>query len=75
MTYSLDLDFWKPGKNDLPGPPRAYVYVKTHTEDERGTIFITADCVNLRELEDEIKRLYRELDDILKKAKKKFSER
>lgn len=73
MTFILDLDFQKPGKKDLPGPPRVHIYVKTHTEDRRGLHFITPECVSLGELEYEIKQLHKELDDILKKAKRKFS--
>jgi len=73
MTYSLDLYFVKPEKK-FPGPPRANIYVKTHSQDEGGPILITPNCLNLAELEYEIKRLQKELNDILKKAKRKFAD-
>lgn len=73
MTYSLDLDFVRRKKTDLAGPPRAHIYVKTHVSDSRNLIFISHDCVTLRELEYEIERLKKELEDIRKKAKRKFS--
>ena len=53
MTYSLDLYFVKPDK-EFPGPPRANVYVKTHSKDKDGPILITPNCVSLIELEYEI---------------------
>lgn len=73
MTYSLDLLFLKPSKGELPGPPLAQIYVKTHTSDEKGYIFITPHCVSLREVEGEIGRLKEELEIIRKKAKQKFA--
>lgn len=72
MTYSLDLDFVKLRKTDLPGPPRAHIYVKTHSSDTRKLIFISPDCVTMKELEYEIDRLKKELEEIRKKAKRKF---
>ena len=72
MTYSLDLDFVKLGKTEFPGPPRAHIYVKSYSKSNRGFIFITPDCVNIRELEYEIDRLQKELEDIRKKARRKI---
>jgi hypothetical protein len=72
MTHSLDLDFVKPRKKDLPGPPRAHIYVKSYSKSNRGFIFITPDCVSIGELEYEIDRLQKELEDIRKKARRKF---
>ena len=57
MTHSLDLDFVKPGKTELPGPPRAHIYVKSYNKGNRDFIFITPNCVSMRELEHEIDRL------------------
>jgi hypothetical protein len=72
MTLSLDLYFVKPGKTDLPGPPLAQIYVKSHTSNEKGYIFITPRCVSLREVEGQIGCLKKELEIIRKKAKQKF---
>lgn len=74
MTRSLDLEFGKPSKNDLPGPTNAYIYVKTYS-CEKDQIFITPDCVTLRELDEQIDRLKKELEEIRKKAKQKFSQK
>ena len=73
MTYSLAMDFVKPTKSGFPRPRIARIYVKTHTEDQRGTIFITPDCVTLAELDYQIERLHKELEYIRKEAKRKFS--
>jgi len=72
MTYSLDLDFVKPKKTDLPGPPRAHISVKSHTRDESGLIFITPECVTFEELDSQINRLQQELENIRKQAKEEF---
>lgn len=74
MTDSLDLEFRKPAKNDLPGPANAYIYVKTYTS-EKGQVFITPDCVTFGEFEEQIDRLKKELEAIRKKAKHKFSKK
>lgn len=73
MTHSLDLDFVKPGKTDLPGPPRAHIYIKSYSKSNQDFIFITPDCVSIEELEYEIDRLQKELEDIRKKARRKFA--
>ena len=72
MTFRLDLEFRKPEKGNLPGSPRAHIFVKSHTRDERGLIFITPECVTFNEIDYEIKRLQQELEDIRKRAKEKF---
>jgi hypothetical protein len=74
MTYSLDLDFNKPKEADLPGPPHAAIYVKKHSKDASGHIFITPrSCINMEELNFQIDRLIKELEEIRKKARRKFS--
>jgi hypothetical protein len=73
MTYSLDLLFREPSKGELPGPSIAQIYVKTHTSDEKGHIFITPHCVSMREFEEQIDRLKKELETLRKKANQKFS--
>lgn len=74
MRNSFELLFLKPPKGALAGPPIAYIYVKTHTSDEKGNhIFITRRCDSSWELGLEINRLKHELDVIRKKAKQKFA--
>lgn len=72
MAYSLDLLFRIPTENDLPGPSIANIYIKTHTIDKNGHIFITPDCVSQKEIEEQIDRLKEELDTIRKEVHKKF---
>ena len=71
MNSSLDLIFVDNWKITTPTPQIANIYVKTYTSDN-GRIFITPDCVHIQEFEYEINRLHKELDNILKKAKRKF---
>lgn len=74
MGFYLDLDFIKPGKNDLPGPPNALVYVKNSFGYEGSELsYITPHCLSPQEFESQINRLHKELDRILKRAKKRFS--
>lgn len=79
MTRSLDLEFRKPSKNDLPGPSSAYIYLKTFTteKDKNGKdlFLITPDCVTLKELDEQIDYLKKELDEIRKKAIRLFSKK
>lgn len=74
MTYSLDLIFNEPLKG-LPGSAIAQIYIKTHSRDDEGHILITPQCVSMRELEEQIECLKRELETIKKKAKQKFLKR
>lgn len=73
MAYSLALDFLKPTKSEFTRPRIARIYLKTYTKDQRGSIFITPDCITLAELDYQIERLHKELEHIRKKAKKKFT--
>ena len=73
MTYSLDLRFRKPPKGHH-SRPLAQIYVKTHSSDENGYIFITPECVSLRNVEEQIDRLKKELETIRKKARRKFAD-
>ena len=69
--HSLDLDFRKPDPK-FPGPPNAQIYIKASSANEKGTRFITPQCVTFQEFNYEIKRLEDELKAIRQKAKKKF---
>jgi hypothetical protein len=74
MTYSFDLDFNKPKESDLPGPPHAAIYVKKYSKNASGQIFITPQgCNNMEELNHHLDRRIKELEDIRKKARLKFS--
>jgi len=72
MTYSLELKFTKPSKTGLPRfQYNAQIYIKTYTIQQNFK-FITPECVTLKEFDYQINRLQKELEDIRKKAKKKF---
>jgi hypothetical protein len=70
---SLDLMFRKPSKEQLPGPGIAHTYVRTYSGNKEGDIFITPDCFSMRELEEQIDRLKKELETIKKKAQQEFA--
>lgn len=74
-TYSLDLQFLDPKKEGILGAPVAQVYVKTHSRDAKGTIYISPQCVTLSEIEHECDRLSKEITSIRKKAQRKFAGR
>ena len=69
MSYSFELDFIKREKGDLLGPFHVRIYVQTDTGGEDGLMFITPDCVSVKELEYHIDRLQKELEDIRKRAR------
>ena len=73
MTYSFDLLFREPSKDDLPVESVAQIYVKARSSDDKDHVFITHSCVSMSEFEHEIERLKQELDDLKKKAKQKFA--
>jgi hypothetical protein len=72
MACSLDLDVLKSGEGDIPAPC-VRVYVKAYGSDERGLIYITPECVSIQELDSEIDRLKKELEEIRKRAKREFT--
>jgi len=71
--YSFALSFSAPKKDALPDLPRAQICLGHWTKDEKEDVFLSSDCVSLRELEYEITRLKRELDMIHAQGKKKFA--
>jgi hypothetical protein len=73
MTYSLELEFIKSQDLDRPHRPVADIWVKTHSQDAKGRIIITPNCLSFSELEVQIDRLQKELETIRKEAKRKFS--
>jgi hypothetical protein len=74
-TYSLDLLFLDPEKEALPGAPVAQIYVKTYSSDATERIYVSHQCVSLREIEHECDRLTKEIASIRKKAQRKFTNR
>jgi len=72
MAGSLDLDVLKSGEGDISSPG-VRVYVKTYDSDERGFIYITPECVSIQELDSEIDRVKKELEEIRKRAKREFT--
>ncbi len=74
MISTLALDFIKPRKRPLPDSAHAKIYLETCTRDKSGRIFLTPDCVSIVEFEKEIDQLQKELENIRKKATKKFAE-
>lgn len=72
MTYSFDLLFFDPKKEGRPGSPRAQIYAKTYSRDEKGRVYIGPICVGLSEIEAQCNRLTKEIESIRKKARGKF---
>jgi hypothetical protein len=72
MTDSFDFDVLKSGEGDIPAPC-VRVYVKAYRSDERGLIYITPECLSIQELNSEIDRLKKELEEIQKRAKREFT--
>lgn len=73
-THTFELLFLTP---DL-GPDISHVYIKSsgsiHYADVSDELeLITSQCVSIREFEAEINRLKSELDEILNKARQKYT--
>ncbi len=69
---SLDL-FVVPGmRQGLPDSARVFIAV-TPVCKEEGHLVVTNECRSLKELDEEITRLERELDAIRKRARKVFA--
>ena len=68
-TYSLDLHFETDAQSDLPQPPTAYVICRLGASPLR----ICSNCVSAVELDFEIERLKKELDEIKKSGRQKFA--
>ena len=77
MTHTFDLLFLAPGPNDLAGPPISHVYVKTSTSEAyRGVNpdlrLLTPQAVTAAELGEYIDQLCEELQEIKRKAARKY---
>ncbi|MCK5543136.1 MAG: hypothetical protein KAI40_10630 [Desulfobacterales bacterium] len=68
MTYSLDIHFQE--KNNAPICSK--IFVKFSTRDDKLSTYITPNCLSISEIEEQIDRLHKELDNLLQKAKRKY---
>lgn len=71
-NYSLDLTVLNPQEKEFSGSIIAQIYVKTHSKDEKGMLYIRPQCVTLSEIEAQCDRLVKEIEGIRKKAQKQF---
>ncbi len=77
-THTFDLLFLASTPGKMPHRPIAHVYVKSSSRDDYGEkgkdkILIGANCVSLREIEYEIEQLKSDLDEVKKKAARKYA--
>ncbi len=74
-VYIFDLDF-RGGDVEqcqLPGAV-ARILLKACSRDESGLVYISNDCMGPTELEVEVNRLKAELDELLRRGRKRFKE-
>ncbi len=71
-NYSLDLTVLNPQGKEFSGPTIAQIYVKTHSKDEKGMLYISPQCLTLSEIEAHCDRLVKEIEGIRKKAQRQF---
>ena len=77
-THTFDLLFLASRPGDMPHRPIAHIYVKSSSRNDYGgkgkdKILIGAECVSPREIEHEVNQLKRDLDEIRKKAIRKYA--
>ena len=77
-THTFDLLFLASTPGEMPHRPIAHLYVKRSSRNEYGgkgkdKILIGAECVSLREVEYEIEQLKRDLEEVKKKAARKYA--
>jgi hypothetical protein len=71
MSYTLDFLFIPQDKRGLLHDVQ--IYVKTHSKSKKGHILLTlGECLRQAEIDYEIDRLIKELEEIRKKVRKKF---
>lgn len=75
MSHRFALDFKSGKKGELPSTPTASICLETFTEEKRGELlsmpFITPELTSV-EFDDYVDELILELQNIKKKARKKF---
>ena len=77
-THTFDLFFLASTPGKMPHRPIAHVYVKSVSGNDYGgkgkdKILLGAECVSLREIEHEIEQLKSDLDQVKKKAARKYA--
>jgi hypothetical protein len=71
-THTFDLSFVDPKERGFPASPRAQIYVKFYSHDEKGRVCVTPICASLFEIEAQCDRLTKEIESIRKKARGKY---
>ena len=78
MLFRSDLLFLEPGEDDLPGPPKAHIAVNSYSHASykgyESVPLISSECVSMPELDYQVERLKRELDQLRTKAARRFRE-
>ena len=74
-THTLDFLFLTSKPGSMPHRPIAHIYVKSSSRSDYGKdkVLIGAECVSPREIEREVDLLKRDLDEIKKKAIRKYA--
>jgi hypothetical protein len=67
----LDLEFHKPDHRSMSGG--GWIVPKQHSTGSNGAVHLTPHCAGLGEVEWHIDRLQAELEEIRKRARKKFA--
>lgn len=69
----FNLKFIKSTLPKVHGPVAKIYIEQSASLDEKGNVYITPDCLSYEEIEGQIEFLKKELDEIKKKAKRKFA--
>jgi hypothetical protein len=76
-TFRLGLSFLEVKEGELPGPPRAHVYVKNFCaaafKSIEGAPLISHECVSFEEFDYQIDELQKELDALRADARRRFT--
>ena len=77
-THTFDLLFLVSTSAGMPHRPIAHIYVKSSSRNDyggkgTGKILIGADCVSPREIEHQVEQLKKDLDEVKKKAVRKYA--
>lgn len=74
MSHSFELLFKEPDrdKGNLPSPPVAQIYINSCSRDKDEHILVTPHCISYIEINHEINRLIKELEELRGRAQGKF---